>query len=96
LSFLWQFVHSTAGEIALAQGQLGAADTALARAFEAARAWGNRVHMANVRANQAQVALARDDGAQARVLLGEARELFGGSADPFVRAKIAQFSTELA
>jgi tetratricopeptide (TPR) repeat protein len=96
LSFLWQFVHSTAGEIALAQGELGAADAALARAFEAARVWDNRVHMANVRVNQAQVARARDDRTQARALLDEARELFGAAHDPFVRNKIAQLSAELA
>jgi tetratricopeptide (TPR) repeat protein len=95
LSFLWQFVHSTAGEIALAQGELDAADAALARAFEAARAWDNRVHMANVRANQALLARARDDPAQARALLDQARELFGAAADPFVRDKIARLSAEL-
>jgi tetratricopeptide (TPR) repeat protein len=95
LSFLWQFVHSTAGEIALAQGELDAADTALARAFEAARTWGNRSHMANVRANQAEVVRARHDQSQARALLDEARELFDAAADPFVRDKIARVGGEL-
>lgn len=95
LSFLWQFVHSTAGEIALAQGELDVADAALAQAFEAARAWDNRVHMANVRVNQALLARVRDDHAQARALLDEAWELFGAAVDPFVRDKIARLSAEL-
>jgi tetratricopeptide (TPR) repeat protein len=96
LSFLWQYVHSTAGEIALAHGELEVADQAFMQAFEAAQVWGNRVHMANVRATQAQVALARDDGAEARALLAEARELFGTAIDPFVRDKIARIGAELA
>jgi tetratricopeptide (TPR) repeat protein len=95
LSFLRQFVHSTAGEIALAQGELDAATAALAQAFEAASAWDNRVQMANVRVSQAQVARSHGDRAQARALLNEAREQFGEAVDPFVRDKIAQLSAEL-
>jgi hypothetical protein len=65
-------------------------------AADAAQAWDNRVHMANVRVNQAQVARARDDRPQARALLDEARELFGEVVDPFVRDKIMQLRAELA
>jgi tetratricopeptide (TPR) repeat protein len=96
LSFLSQFVHSTVGEIALAQGDLGAADAALARAFAAARAWDNRVHMANVRGTQALLARAHGHRAEADALLDAARELFGAAVDPFVRDKIARLSAQLA
>jgi tetratricopeptide (TPR) repeat protein len=95
LSFLRQYVHSTAGEIALTQGRLDAADSAFASALEAARAWDNRVHMANVRASQAMVARARGDQAQARALLAEAREWFGDAIDPFVRDKIMRTGKEI-
>jgi DNA-binding SARP family transcriptional activator len=96
LSFLWQYVSSTTGEIALAQGELDAADAAFARAFEAARAWQNRVHMANVRANQALIAHARHDAARARALVEEAQGLFGAAADPFVRDRIARAGATVA
>jgi tetratricopeptide (TPR) repeat protein len=95
LSFLWQYVHSTAGEIALAQGQLDTADRAFARALDAARAWDNRVHIANVRVNQALVAHTRNDLAQAHALLDEAQLVFGDAVDPFVRDKIARYRAEL-
>ncbi len=96
LSFHWQYVHSTQGEIALAEGALDEADAAFARAFEAAQTWGNRVHMANVRINQAYVAHARHQPEQARALLDEAQELLDGSVDPFVRRKIALAEEELS
>jgi len=94
-SSLWQYVPSTAGEIALAQGKLDVADEAFTRAFAAAQAWDNRVHMANVRVNQARVAQARNDRDRARELMAEAQELFGTAANPFVRDKIARISAEL-
>ena len=40
---------------------VSAEGSALARALEAARAWDNRVHMANVPVNQAQEAGVRDE-----------------------------------
>jgi tetratricopeptide (TPR) repeat protein len=96
LSFLWQYVWSTAGEIALARGDLSSADAAFGRAFEVAQAWDNQVHMANVRINQALVAQARNETVQARALVEAARDLFGASADPFVGNKIERVSRALA
>jgi hypothetical protein len=52
--------------------------------------------MANVRVNQALLARARGDRAEARALLDEAQQLFGAAADPFLRDKIARLSAELA
>jgi tetratricopeptide (TPR) repeat protein len=95
LGFLWQYVSSTAGEIALARGELDSADAAFERAFEVARAWDNRVHMANLRVNQALVAQARNNWGQARELLEAARTIFGDAIDPVVRDKIVRVSTEL-
>ncbi len=96
LSFLWQYVWSTAGEIALARGDLSSADAAFGRAFAVAQAWDNQVHMANVRINQALVAQARNETVQARALVEAARDLFGASADPFVGNKIERVTKALA
>ncbi len=49
LNFLVQYVQSTSGEIALAQGRLDAAGAAFALAEQAARTWNNSIHVANVR-----------------------------------------------
>ncbi|HEX6292523.1 MAG TPA: AAA family ATPase [Herpetosiphonaceae bacterium] len=95
LGLLWQYVHSTTGEIALAQGQLDAADAAFSRALDAASAWNNRVHIANIRVNQALVARARNDLAQARALLDEAQATFDDAVEPFVRDKILRYRAEL-
>ena len=96
LSFVWQFVWSTAGEIALAREEIQRAEQAFDRAFEAARAWDNRVHMANVRSNQARLAQLQNNQGRARALVDEARDLFGASADPFVGNKIERVSRALA
>jgi len=72
LGFLAQYLWSTAGELALAQGRLAEADDAFVRAYAAAAAVDNRVHQANVRLNQANAALARGAGSQARALVLEA------------------------
>jgi DNA-binding SARP family transcriptional activator len=90
LDFLWQYVWSTAGEIALSGGELDRAETAFERAFEAARTTDNRVHMANVRLNQALLAQARNETDRARELLEAARTVFGDASDPVVRDKIAR------
>jgi tetratricopeptide (TPR) repeat protein len=95
LGLLWQYLYSTAGEIASAQGRLDAADTAFAQALEAARAWNNRVQIANIHVNQALVARARHDLPCARALLLEAQAVFGAAVDPFVWDKIARYQDEL-
>jgi DNA-binding SARP family transcriptional activator/predicted negative regulator of RcsB-dependent stress response len=95
LGFLWQYVWSTAGEIALARKELDSAEAAFEHAFEVARAWGNRVHMANVHVNQALVAQARSRLDRAREHLEAARAVFGDVGDPVVRNKIARVSAEL-
>ena len=95
LGFLWQYVWSTAGEIALARGEWDSAEAAFERAFEAARAWNNRVHMVNVRVNQALVAQARNKWNRARELLEAARAVFDDAVNPVVRGKIVRVSAEL-
>jgi DNA-binding SARP family transcriptional activator/predicted negative regulator of RcsB-dependent stress response len=95
LSFLWQYVWSTLGEIALATGELEQADSAFERAFEAARTHGNRSQMANVRVNQARAAHARKQWDQAYTLVEEAAVLFDGAVDPVVRDKIAGVRSDL-
>lgn len=85
---LWQYLHSTNGEIALAQGQLDAAEERFAAALEAAQAWDNRVQAANILAHQAEVALARGQPQQAREYLAAAAERFGSAAEPVVKARI--------
>ena len=92
---MWQYLHSTSGEIALAEGALDEADAAFARAFAVAETWRNRVHLANLRINQAYVAQARHDTAGAHMLLSEARELFADAVDPVVRDKLARATAEL-
>jgi tetratricopeptide (TPR) repeat protein len=96
LGFQWQYLYSTAGEIASAQGRLDDADAAFAQALEAARAWNNRAQIANIHVNQAIVARARHDLPQARALLHEAEAVFGTAVDPFVGDKIARYRDELA
>ncbi len=95
LGLLWQYVHSTAGELALAQGQLDVAEAAFAHALDAARGWNNDVQVANVRVNQALVARARNDLKQAQALLDEALSVFGDAVEPFVRDKIMRYRAEL-
>ncbi len=96
LGFMAQYVYSTAGEIAIARRELDAAEAAFGRAFEGARAWDNQSQMANVRANQALVALARREPLLAHTLLAEARTLLSDGGDRFVRDQIAQAATEAA
>jgi DNA-binding SARP family transcriptional activator len=96
LSFLGQYVWSTSGEIALAREEFQSAEGAFEHAFEAAQAWNNYVHMANVRVNQARVAQARSRSSEARALVDEAQALLGESVDPFVRNKVEQIRMELA
>jgi DNA-binding SARP family transcriptional activator/tetratricopeptide (TPR) repeat protein len=96
LGFLWQYLHSTAGEIATAQGRFDAAESAFTSALEAARNWSNRVQIANIHVNQALVARARHDLAHARTLLAEAQSVFGAAVDPFVWDKIVRYRDELA
>lgn len=95
LGSLWQYLHSTAGEIALALGRFEAADAAFVHALDAATASNNRVQMANVKVNQALVARARNDVERARALLDEAQAIFRGAVDPFVHDKIVRYRAEL-
>jgi DNA-binding SARP family transcriptional activator/predicted ATPase len=96
LGFLWQYVQSTAGEIALAQGQFAEAAQAFEDAFTAAQAWDNHIHMANVRTNQAQLAIRQGDTAQARTLLAEARQHLGTAINPHIQGRIEQLAEQLA
>lgn len=95
LNLLWQYIWSTLGEIALADGALDQADSAFAQAFASASAQGNRSQMANVRANQARVACAHMRWEQAQQLVDEAAALLVGERDPAVRNKIAQIAADL-
>ncbi len=89
LGALWQYLYSTAGELALAQGDLDAAVEHFNAAETAAQRWHNEAHIANVQINQAAVALARGAPADAQRWLTQAQLHLSGQAEPFVAAKLA-------
>ena len=68
----WQYLYSTRGEIALAQGQLDEAETFFHRALSEAEKHGNQLQVANIGANLSRVARERGDSDGALILLTEA------------------------
>lgn len=95
LLLMRQYIHSTAGEIALAIGRLDEADDEFERALAAARAFDNRVQIANVQVNRAQVARDRGDFDRARALVKDAEQAFGAAIDAFVAQRIRRLRAEL-
>lgn len=97
LNLLFQYVYSTAGEIALALDDLTGAEEAFERAFTNAESRDNRVQMANVRASQAILARARHKPTEATALTEEAWVLFGNTtSDHHVRQRLESISTDLS
>ncbi|MCB8959116.1 MAG: AAA family ATPase [Ardenticatenales bacterium] len=68
----WQYLYSTRGEIALAQGQLDEAESFFHRALSEAEKHGNQLQVANIGANLSRVARERGDSDGALILLTEA------------------------
>ncbi|GAB4110571.1 MAG: hypothetical protein Fur005_11980 [Roseiflexaceae bacterium] len=95
LGFLWQYIYSTTGEIAMAEGRAEQAADAFAQAYEVAQTWENHSHMANLRLNQALLATTQQHHLQATELLHEAQQLLSFTNDPFIRRKFAQVSEQI-
>ncbi|KAB8143931.1 AAA family ATPase [Chloroflexia bacterium SDU3-3] len=68
-----QWLYSTRGEIALAEGDWDAAEAWLRRGMVLAERYGNREHVATYHANLAMVARGRGDVARAATMLEEVR-----------------------
>lgn len=90
-----QYLYSTSGEVALAEGDFDAAEWWFNRALEEARIYDNETHTINVRAHLGRVALARGDTDQAAHLLTAAlRDIPTGGAH-YLRAQIELWLADL-
>ena len=90
-----QYLYSTRGELALAEGELAEAEVWFERALTEAQRNDNRPFMANIRANMGLAARARGDLDHALLLLEEARAGLTGVAAPHLQTKIDLWLAEL-
>lgn len=90
-----QYLFSTRGEIALAEGDAGAAESWLRRALAEARKNGNVVQAANIQANLGLAARARGDLDEALVLLVAAQEALAGLTAPQLEIQLDLWLAEL-
>jgi DNA-binding SARP family transcriptional activator len=90
-----QYLHSTRGEIALAEGQLDDADAWFGSALVEAERYGNRPQAANIRANQGLVARARGELNRALDLLETAYRAARAGSDVHLLIKIELWLAEL-
>ena len=91
----WQYLYSTRGEIALAQGQLDEAESFFNQALTEADKHNNRVQAANVRANLGLVARERDDIDEALILLTDASKAVRDLSATHLRTQIDLWLVEL-
>jgi len=84
----WQYLYSTRGEIALAQGQLNEAESFFNQALTEADKHNNLIQAANVRANLGLVARDRDDLDEALILLTDASKTVRDLSAPHLRTQI--------
>ncbi len=91
----YQYLYSTWGEIALAEGQLKEADTWFKRGLSEAEKHGNRLQAANIKANLGLVARARGDLDEALVLLKDASSTVASITAPHLRIQIDLWLAEL-
>lgn len=90
-----QYLYSTSGEIALAEGNLAGAQNWFEQALAEAHRNGNRPQAANIRANMGLVARARGDLDEALLLLEEARSMITGLTAPHLQSQIDLWLAEL-
>ncbi|MBV7336664.1 tetratricopeptide repeat protein [Chloroflexi bacterium TSY] len=90
-----QYLYSTRGEIALAEGALGEAEVWFKRGLSEAEQYGNLVQAANIRANLGLVARVRDDLDKALSSLTEAYQAVIDLTAPHLQTKIDLWLAEL-
>jgi tetratricopeptide (TPR) repeat protein len=91
----WQYLYSTRGEIALAEGQLDEAETCFKRALAEAEKHDNQIQAANIRANLGLVARERGDSDEALMLLTDAAKAVDDLTTPHLRTQIDLWLAEL-
>ena len=83
-----QYLYSTQGEIALAEGKLDEAEMWFKRSLAEAERYSNQVQIANIRANLGLVARERGEFDEAIRLLEVAKEAIDNLAQPFLQTQI--------
>lgn len=90
-----QYLYSTRGEIALAEGDLDAAERWFTRGAEEAERYENAMHLVNIRANLGRVARARGDSDEAMRLLTTARRAIPTASVQHLQMQIDLWLAEL-
>ena len=90
-----QYLYSTSGEVALAEGKFEAAEAWFHRALEEARIYDNETHTINVRAHLGRVAWARGDVDQAAQMLTAALREIPTDGALYLRAQIELWLADL-
>jgi DNA-binding SARP family transcriptional activator len=91
IGYLWQFVGSTKGEIALERGKLAQAKDAFREAYTAAKAWHNQQQQANILLSQAQIAQQEGQVKQAKQYVQQAHKLAAEIDNPQLTQKFRLF-----
>jgi predicted ATPase len=95
LSPFSQYLFSTYGEIALAEGELADAERWFEQAMAEAIVANNQPHHANLKASMGKLAQVRGDLDAALLLLQEARLALPADGESFLRIKIELWTAEL-
>ncbi len=90
-----QYLYSTRGEIALAEGALEASASWFAQALAEAQSYENTTHVANVWAHLGRVAQAQGDFERAETLLQAARSTISDAGARHLQIQIALWLAEL-
>lgn len=90
-----QYLYTTRGELALADGEFDAAERWFERGIEEAQRYENAIHLINIRANLGRVALALGDLDQAEELLTTARRAIPQTSAQHLQLQIDLWLAEL-